>query len=180
MLSHLVQRLAAAALIVGSLLLATACSTTPKEPDPTWQDQTVFAPSEKLLWDATLQNLRRLGYPVGSEANSATMEIKTGWKRQLAPYRGEGYRLMAEIKFTRVDTEGSGAQAGLPSWKVAVRVKRQVNMAIVKPLDPTMAKWEWRGDDVVEAAILLRHIMSDFPAGDILAEPITPEEPYQG
>lgn len=152
-------------------LLPLACSTTPKEPDPVWQDDVVFAPSESLLWDATIQNLFNLGYPVGSEANPSTMEIVTGWKTKLAPYRGEGYRLKAEVRFTPSEAEGTGGQAGLYGWDIQVRVARQENMAIVKPLDPSMAEWEWRPDDVVEAAILLRHILSEFPARDVTLPP---------
>ena len=164
--------LACQALALAALALCgAACNSTPSEPDPVWQEEVVFAPSESVLWTATLQNLWRLGYPVGTEANPNEMHIVTGWKTQLAPYRGDGYRLMAELKFTRSDADGSGEQTGLPGWDVSVRVKRQVNMAIVKPLDASMAKWEWRDDDQVEAAILLRHILTDFPAADLLAKP---------
>lgn len=156
--------------LVLPLVLAStlaACQSTPEEPEPTWVEDVVSAPSETVLWQATLSNLWRLGYPVGSQANPNTMTILTGWKTQLSPFRGKGYRLMADIHF--VPTEASSD--GTPTWDVDVRVKKQVNMSLVKPLDPQYAEWEWRDDDEWEAAILLRHILADFPPTDILSDP---------
>jgi len=132
-----------------------------------WVEDMVVAPSETVLWQATLSNLWRLGYPVGSQANPSTMTILTGWKTQLSPFRGKGYRLMADVRF--VPTEPSAG--GTPAWDVDVRVKKQVNMSLVKPLDPQYSEWEWRDDDEWEAAILLHHILADFPPMDILGEP---------
>lgn len=179
MLSHFAMRAGRATAAALLVVFVSACNSTPSEPDPIWQDNVVFAPSEHVLWTATLQNLYSMGYPVGSEANPATMEIVTAWKTKLAPYRGDGYRLKAEVRYTPTETVPEGKHIGMPGWDVSVRVMRQVNMAIVKPLDPSMAKWEWRPDDPVEAAILLRHILSDFPAGNVLSVP-DPIEPTDG
>lgn len=160
-----------------SIALSTAlaaCSSTGSEPDPVWIEDTVQAPSETVLWQATLSNLWRLGFPVGSQANPSTLTIETGWKTQLSPFRGKGYRLMADIRFERVEPE---LEAG-PGWDIDVRVKKQVNMSLVKPLNVQYADWEWQPDDEWEAAILLRHILADFPPTDILSEPTdnaTPE-----
>lgn len=159
-----VKRLVLALMLVASL---GACASTPEEPEAAWVKETVHAPSESVLWQATLSNLWRLGYPVGSQANPSTMTIETGWKTQLSPFRGKGYRLMAYIDFKRTDPNA----AGTPGWDVDVRVKKMVNMSLVKPLDPAFAEWEWGEDDEWEAAILLRHILADFPPEDILGEP---------
>lgn len=160
--------------VLAGLALAAcmaACNSTDEEPDPIWIEDSVFAPSESVLWTATLQNLYRMGYPVGSQANPNELTILTGWKTQLAPYRGKGYRLQADIRFVPIvggdltDRRGTG-------WDVDVRVKKQANMSLVKPLDPAFAEWEWRADDEWEAAILLRHILADFPPTDLLEEPM--------
>lgn len=153
--------------LVLSLALGTylaACSSTPSEPDPVWIEDRVFAPSETVLWQATLSNMWRLGYPVGSQANPNELTIETGWKTQLSPFRGKGYRLMADIRFTRVPVDEDGRLG----WDVDVRVKKMINMTLVKPLDAAYAEWEWRDDDEWEAAIILRHILADFPPTDIL------------
>jgi len=164
--------------LVLSLFLGTAfaaCSTTPSEPDPVWMEDQVIAPSETVLWQATLSNMWRLGYPVGSQANPSELTIETGWKTQLSPFRGKGYRLMAEIRFERVPAEPDGPAA----WDVDVRVKKMVNMSLVKPLDAAYAEWEWRDDDEWEAAIILRHILADFPPTDVLDQrrKLNPQKP---
>jgi hypothetical protein len=153
-----------------------ACSSTPEEPDGTWVEDMVVAPSESVLWQATLSNLWRLGYPVGSQANPSAMTILTGWKTQLSPFRQKGYRLMADIRFMRAEP----AADGTPAWDVDVRVKKQVNMALVKPLDPQYAEWEWSDDDEWEAAILLRHILAEFPPTQIMSSPRKADSPEPG
>jgi hypothetical protein len=136
-----------------------ACNSTPEEPEPSWIEEFIVAPSERLLWETTLQTLGRLGYPVGSAANSNDLTITTGWKNQLSPFRGRGFRNQVDVTMV-YEAEGEG-------WTVDVRVKKQVNMALVRPLDPAYAEWEWRNDDEWGAAIILQHVMSAFPPREI-------------
>ena len=153
-------------------LALCACSSTDEEPDPAWVEGRVVAPSEGVLWTSTLTNLGRLGYPVGSQANQATMSVVTGWKNQLAPFRGKGFRQQVDLSYTPAEPP----EDGLYAWDARLRVRTQVNMDIVRPMDPSHAEWEWRVDDVLEAQIILRHILSDFPPAEVLLrEEIDPE-----
>lgn len=136
-----------------------ACSTAPEEPEHIWTEEVVVAPSERLLWETALQTLGRLGYPVGSSADSNALTITTGWKNQLSPFRSKGFRNQADVKMDY--------DAAEKSWNVEVSVKHQVNMALVRPLDPAYAEWEWGADDEWEAAIILQHILSAFPPKEI-------------
>jgi hypothetical protein len=148
-----------------------SCSTTPDEPDPSWIEGFVVAPSERLLWDTTLQTLGRLGYPVGAAADSNALMVTTRWKNQLSPFRGRGFRNQAEVTMS-FDPETEG-------WTVVVRVKHMVNMALAQPADPAFAEWEWRDDDEWEAGIILQHILGAFPPPNIFQqrpEPLAPGE----
>ena len=145
-----------ACLALACISLGTSCSSAPEEPDPAWIQEFVVAPSERLLWDTTVQTLGRLGYPVGASADPNAMTITTGWKNQLSPFQGDGFRNQADVAMA-FDTEKGG-------WFVDVRIKHQVNMALVRPLDPAYAEWEWRADDQWEAAIILQHVRAAFPA----------------
>jgi hypothetical protein len=148
-----------ACLVLIALPFLGGCDTTQEEPEHIWTEEIVGAPSERLLWETTLQKLGRLGYPVGSSADSNALTITSGWKSQLSPFKGKGFRNQAEVRMV-YDAENE-------NWSVEVVVKRQVNMALVRPLDPAYAEWEWSADDEWEAAIILQHIMSAFPPKEI-------------
>ena len=145
-----------ACVALACIFLGTSCSSAPKEPEPARIQDFVVAPSERLLWDTTIQTLGRLGYPVGASADPNALTITTGWKNQLSPFQGDGFRNQAEVTMD-FDPQRGG-------WDMEVRIKHQVNMALVRPLDPAYAEWEWRADDQWEAAIILQHIRAAFPA----------------
>lgn len=136
-----------------------ACNSAAEEPEHIWAEEVVAAPSERLLWETALQTLGRLGYPVGSSADPNALTITSGWKNQLSPFRGKGFRNMVDL---RMVYEPESA-----NWNVEVSVKHQANMALVRPLDPAYAEWEWRADDELEAAIILQHIIAAFPPREI-------------
>jgi len=164
-----------ALLALVAMTFFASCSTTPSEPDPSWISGEIHAPSEGVLWTSTLTNLGRLGYPVGSQANRAAMTIVTGWKNQLAPFRGKGFRQKVDMSLVR---QAEFNDQGHPIWDVTLRVMTQANMSLVRPLDPSYAEWEWRDDDALEASIILRHIQTDFLPPDILLREDKEAETY--
>jgi hypothetical protein len=132
-------------------LLGTAsCSTTPPEPDATWQGGELPAASNRVLWKVALLVLERQGYPLAGGVDPSSMVITTGWLNSLAPFSGEGFRRKAVV---RMKPLGDGL------WEVTVRVQRQVNQSL-RPLDLRHADWEWTEDDVEAAQVLLQHIRS--------------------
>jgi hypothetical protein len=147
--------LSLAALSLATLALATlalsACSTTPKEPDPVWVESEMDAVSRQLLWELSTVALSAANYQVGAGADPSRLELKSGWQTHLAPFSGKGFRRRAEVRFEALGDRRYG---------IGVRVARQANMAVADPLDPRMAEWEWRADDTDAARILLQRIKS--------------------
>lgn len=140
--------LATVAPVLAPLLLA-GCETTPEEPDPVLMEAEVVAGSDRLLWDVILLSMRKLNYPESAASQPTEMHAISGWKMELSPFKGEGWRKRAEVTCTPV---------GPGRWRVETRVAMQVNETLAKTLDPSYAEWEWAADDTGEARVLLFHI----------------------
>jgi hypothetical protein len=151
--------------LVPFLALAGGCQSGGEHP-PQWKSAELAPPSESVLWAVAGQELQRIGFPVGSDADPASLVIRTGWRTQLAPFRGKGHRERAEARIVELEAEkGSGAR-----YRVEIRVERENNMDVVDPIDPTRAKWEEAPDDVETAQVVLHRIRSrlgnSFEVGD--------------
>ncbi len=139
---------------VSSVLLALlpACAALGNgEPSADWKEIEVAAPSETVLFKLALLTVESLGYPIAGGTDPHAGVIVSGWKTSLAPFKGEGYRLRAELEVEPV---------GSSRFKVRAHVQKQTNEALVNPLDPSRAEWEWTGDDPVQAEVLLQHVRS--------------------
>lgn len=136
-------------------LFLSACASTNKEPDPSWQAARIQAPSDRVLWKISLQSLQRLGFPLGAGLDPGSMHAESGWKVDLHPFRGNGQRTMAVVRMTPLER-------GV--WKVEARVKRQTNQELARPLDPRYADWEWEPDDPETALVFLQHVRSALGA----------------
>ena len=139
--------------LVLSMCLATclglaSCNSAPKHP-PVWQNAEVAVPSENVLWAVSGQEMQYLGFPVGSDADPAALVMRSGWHMHLAPFRGQGYREKAEVRFTRVAPE---------RFKLEVRVAREDNMDLKNPIDPRSAEWKEAPDSVDVARVLMQRI----------------------
>jgi len=139
---------ALAALLV--LTSFAACQTN-KEPSGRWAEGMVKSPSDRVLWQVSRLSLRKMRFPSAGALDPASGKLKSGWKTQLHPFQGEGYRERAEVEIVPIEKG---------SWAVRTRVAKQVNEALVSPLDPSRAEWEWVSDDPNSAKILLTHITS--------------------
>lgn len=131
-------------------VLAVGCRSAGPPAGP-WTEDTVHAPSERVLWQLSLVALQNLRFPIAGGLDPSSGVIESGWKTQLHPFQGEGFRERAEIRFQPVEP-------GV--WRVRVRVRRQTNESLTSPLDPTRAEWEWAPDDERIAQILLQHVRS--------------------
>ena len=87
----------------------------------------------------------------------------TGWFVSLAPFKGQGYRERAHIRYERL-AEGE--------FRVSARVERETNQALARPLDISYADWKAAEDNTARARILLQRIRtylddtSGFEVGD--------------
>lgn len=139
--------------VVVAALAAGACSSSRSEPDPVWSEGAVEAINRDVLFNMAFLALQSRQFPRGTEVDPNAMTIESGWKLQLAPFRGQGKRKKAVVEFERIEGD---------RWKVQVRVKVQSNMAVVNQLDASYAEWEWADDDEDEARVLLQYVRSSL------------------
>jgi hypothetical protein len=141
--------------IAAGLLLAglAACrSSDPAEPERPGAGRTeVAAPSDAILKQVTLLALDKAGFPPGAERERSDLKVTSGWNMSLAPFKGEGFRERAVVSYERL----AGGRYG-----VEVRVSRERNDELERPLDPALAKWRSEPDNEERARIVLQHIRS--------------------
>ena len=155
-----IRRLLPAAALV-AVLLAPACQTARYRPE--WTAGEVSAPSERILWQVTVLALEKHQFPMGTDIDPVAMEAVSGWRNQLQPFRRQGYRERAHVRYSHV---GGG------DYEVEVRVEHEVNAELAKPLDLQYAKWEEAPDDTEEARVLLQRIKA-YMGGEF---EVSPEE----
>jgi hypothetical protein len=136
--------------VVAAALLTCACSGGPKV-KPEWQTVQIVAPTEQVLWNVSQLALEKENFPLQGAPDRSERRMISGWKTSLSAFRAQGYRSKATIDYVRLD-------GGL--YDVKVRVERELNMDIVRPLDPSYAEWEPASDDVRSARVLLQTIRS--------------------
>ena len=65
-------------------------------------------------------SLEKLGFPVGSGLDPATLTAVTGWQNSLAPFRGRGYRRQAEVHFERQEQGPAASDRAALSGRLTV------------------------------------------------------------
>ncbi len=141
-------RLALVALALVLALVSSSCASLTSKVDP-GESFELDAPSENVLWAVAGQELQRLDFPVGSDADPARRVMLSGWRTSLAPFRGKGHRERAQLRFESL---------GSARFRVHVRVERENNMNISRPIDPSYAEWEAAGLDEATTAVLIQRI----------------------
>jgi len=142
--SPLAHALLACALLAG----APACKSSSEFP-PAWKEGELSVPSDRLLWEVTVFALESERFPVGSGLDPTTRVATSGWKHSLAPFRNQGWREQAQVRYELVAPG---------RYRVEVRVVRQTNDDMVRPLDLRYAKWKDGPDDEETAQVLLQRI----------------------
>jgi hypothetical protein len=130
-------------------LLCAGCLSN--EPEPAWVNAKVSAASDRVLREVTSLALQKSGFPGGSGIEPGKLTAVSGWHVSLAPFRGKGFREQCEVKYT---------PAGPNEYQVDVRVRREKNDDLVKPLDITYADWKPEPDNPEHAKIVLQYIKS--------------------
>jgi len=124
----------------------SACTSTPPA---VWSEGTVEAKNDDILWKVTVLSLEKTGFPIGAGLDRDRLHAVSGWKTQLAPFKGEGYRERCEIVYEAVDAR---------RYKVQVRVERERNDDLIHPLDLSYAQWTPDPDNTEKAGIVLGYI----------------------
>ena len=131
----------------------------PAQSEPSTRGTLVVAagPSDARAACAELA-LRKTSFPVGAGLDPARLTATSGWKISLAPFKGKGFREQAVVQFTRETQPGR--------YKAEVRVKRERNEDLVRPMDLTYAQWEAEPDDVERARVVLHFIEALLSTGE--------------
>ena len=132
-----------------ALLVLGACASS--RPKPVWIEREVGAGNDRLLMDVTALAIQKSGFPVGAGIDPGRLVAVSGWQISLHPFRGKGFRAQCEVRYQRIEGR---------RYKVSIRVRKEKNDDILRPLDLTYAKWEPVEDDPVRARMVMQHIHS--------------------
>jgi len=121
------------------------------EPEGQWLQYEVEAQTDELLIEVTALSLQKCGFPIGSGVDPGHLRIVTGWHNSLAPFRGEGWREQCEVRYEKKTQR---------HYSVSIRVKREKNDDLLRPLDLTYAQWVPEPDNTDRARMVLQHIRS--------------------
>ncbi|MCB9914289.1 MAG: hypothetical protein H6828_03945 [Planctomycetes bacterium] len=131
-------------------LLLCACASAPKE---SWVPIDVPLTSTARLWEVTRLALEREGFPITRQGFDPRTKLAiSGWRSDLHPFRGNGFRERAEVRWA------AGKQPG--ALTLSVRIAHQNNMNLAKPLDAGYAEWEDAPDNEERARIMTQYLRS--------------------
>ena len=139
--------------------LSSSCSTT-KVNEARWESAETSSVSQHVLNEVVKLALAKSDFPVlGSGFDPVTRTMTSGWRTDLVPMTGRrtrGFRERAWVQY-------SAAEMG--KFKIEVRVEREVNKNLARPLDPEYADWESGPDAVERAKFLLQLIKVSLRSG---------------
>ncbi len=136
--------------LLASLLLA-ACASS--EPEGDWVEMRLEVPSARVLRQVAVLALEKNGFPPGTEEEGLQNTVSSGWLVSLQPFKGDGTRSKAHVHY---------AEEGSRTWLVGVRVERETNEELSKPLELARAQWDSGPDDQVTASRILRYMQTLF------------------
>ena len=141
-----------AALAACALVVSAACSSTgDREGD--WAEADFNVASERVLRQVATLALEKNGFPPGTEEVGAKSTVSSGWRVELQPFKGDGTRSKAHVQYE---------EKGAAQWHVWVRVEKETNEELAKPLELARAKWESAPDDRDAAARIVRYMQTVF------------------
>jgi len=149
---RLPPRTASALLLALPLALCAACTGAGVR-EGQWVEADMTIASERVLRQVATLALEKNGFPPGTEARDAQFTVSSGWKVQLQPFKSDGTRAKAHVQY-----EETGAR----KWHISVRVEKETNEELAKPLDLASAKWEPAPDDTESASRIVRYMQTVF------------------
>jgi hypothetical protein len=114
--------------------------------------------STMRLWEIARLALEKNGFPVVQQGfNPVDNSVVSGWDKDLHPFKGNGYRERAHIRFKRSENAGK--------LIVGVRVEQEINENLAKPLDAEYAEWVEAPDNPARAKVVLQYVQSMLGQG---------------
>ena len=136
------------------LFITSSCSSPPEQK---WVEGEAPSVSRRVLWEVTRMAFEREGFPqIAPGFDPVDNTLRSGWRTEMAPFSGQGFRERAWVKYSTTD---SG------NYELEVRVQREVNKNLARPLDPKYADWEEARDSAERARFLLQVIKGSLLSG---------------
>lgn len=130
-------------------LFASCLMSAPAE----WAPSEIPLCSPQRLSEICRMALERDGLVLLNQGfDPRTRTLVSAWDKELHPFKGHGYRERAHIRYE------AGTEPGM--LLLSVRVEREINENLAKPLDPQYAKWTEGPDNPERARILLQYVRS--------------------
>jgi hypothetical protein len=153
-------------LAVGASLSISACSVLGANPE-SWIEGDVNIASERLLRQIATIAMEKNGLPPGTEEGNLQSTVSSGWKVQLQPFKGDGTRAKAHMQYEEKSTS---------VWHVYIRVQKDTNEELARPLDLTQAQWASGPDDDAWATRILKTMQAmlgtEFHLSPEMAPPV--------
>ncbi|MDP6539908.1 MAG: hypothetical protein QF410_10235 [Planctomycetota bacterium] len=129
--------------------LACACASAPPAQ---WVEDEVPGPSDRVLAEVSRLAMEAQGFHVVVRGFDPLERLASSvWEPDLHPFSGEGFRERAHVRYEPV------APGRI---LLGVRVERQINKNIARPLELDHADWVESADNPVRARAILQYIRS--------------------
>lgn len=133
-----------------ALLLLPSCASAPPEQ---WAPGSIPMCSPERLWEVTRLALEHNGFSLLEQGyDPRTRSLSSAWDKDLHPFKGHGFRERAHVRY-EVGEEPD-------TLLLSVRVEREVNENLAKPLDPEYAQWAEAPDNPERARFVLQYVRS--------------------
>ena len=120
---------------------------------PQWTPVEVPLCSTTRLWEISRLAMQKNGFPVVHRGfDPKTKTAVSGWRKDLHPFKGHGYRERMYVRYKSGESPGT--------LTLGVRVEMQINDNLAKPLDPSYAEWIPAPDNTNRAKVVLQYIRS--------------------
>jgi len=130
-------------------LLTSCIVSAPAE----WSPAEIPLCSPQRLWEVSRMAMERDGLVLLNQSfDPRTRTLVSAWDKELHPFKGHGYRERAHVRYE------AGSEPG--TLTLSVRVEREINENLAKPLDPQYAKWTEGPDNPERARVILQYVRS--------------------
>ena len=90
------------AALAALMLFVSACSTPLEK---VWVEGNAPAVSKRVLWEVTRIAFEREGFPqIAPGFDPVKRTVTSGWRTELAPFSGQGFRERAWVKYSTTDS----------------------------------------------------------------------------
>lgn len=136
-------------LLLACVPMFTSCRTHQEQ----WIPQDVPMSSAMRLWEVSRMAMQKNGFPiVHSGFDPKTKVARSGWDKDLHPFKGHGIRERVYFRYKQSERAGM--------LILGVRIERETNDNLANPLDAASAKWVKAPDNQQRSKIVMQYVSS--------------------